>query len=428
MGETSTTAAVIGAGPAGLAAALGAGKAGADVVLAAPPQGVASRTPDLRTAALFAGSIALLKNLGAWSQIAPHSAPILAIRIIDDTGALLRAPEVVFTAGEAGYEAFGWNIPNAVLVSALMAAAGAPGSRVRVLETAGITGLSLGGDLARLTTQEGESFQARLVAGADGRNSISRSAAGIATRTWQYPQAALVTTFAHTRPHRSISTEFHRPAGPLTTVPLPGDRSSLVWVEAPDVAKGLATLDDTAFGNALEERLQGLLGGVGEITPRAVFPLSGLTAEAFGRNRVALVGEAGHVIPPIGAQGLNLGLRDAATLAECVALALARGLDPGGAGTLDDYNRRRRPDVTSRIATVDVLNRSLLSSLLPVHLARGFGLVALKTFAPLRRIAIREGLGPSGDRSPDDVPALLLADGVRLLSERAAAKSHSSAA
>jgi len=428
MGEASTTAAVIGAGPAGLAAALGLGKAGADVVLAAPQQGGASRAPDLRTAALFAGSIELLKNLGAWARIAPDSAPIHAIRIIDDTGALLRAPEVVFTADEAGYETFGWNIPNAVLVSALMAAAGAANSRIRILETAGITGIEVGGDVARLTTREGESFTARLVAGADGRNSSSRHAAGIGTQTWQYPQAALVCSFAHTRPHRNISTEFHRPAGPFTTVPLPGDRSSLVWVETPDAAKDLATLDDSAFGTAIEERLQGLLGSVGEITPRAVFPLSGLTADAFGRNRVALVGEAGHVIPPIGAQGLNLGLRDAATLAECVALALARGRDPGGVETLDDYNRRRRPDVTSRIATVDVLNRSLLSGLLPVQLARGFGLVALKTFAPLRRIAIREGLGPSGDGLSGDVPALLLADGARLLSERAASTSHSTAA
>lgn len=140
----------------------------------------------------------------------------------------------------------------------------------------------------------------------------------------------------------------------------------------------------------------GLLGPVGDLGPRAVFPLAGLTAAAFGRNRVALVGEAGHVIPPIGAQGLNLGFRDAATLAECVADALAAGRDVGGADTLDAYSARRRVDVTSRIATVDVLNRSLLSPLGPVHLARGLGLVALKTVGPLRRLAIREGLQPTG--------------------------------
>jgi 2-octaprenyl-6-methoxyphenol hydroxylase len=143
----------------------------------------------------------------------------------------------------------------------------------------------------------------------------------------------------------------------------------------------------------------------------------------FGRNRVALIGEAGHVIPPIGAQGLNLGLRDAATLADGIAAALADGRDPGGPETLDGYSARRRLDVTSRIATVDLLNRSLISGLVPVNLARGLGLVALQSFGPLRRLAIREGLQPSGD-----LPALLKPDGARLLAERASSAPHNSAA
>ncbi|WBT37055.1 UbiH/UbiF family hydroxylase [Hyphomicrobium sp. DMF-1] len=416
------TAAVVGGGPAGIATALSLGRAGADVVLAAPPHRTEGQAPDNRTAALFAGSIELLKNVGAWETIAPQSAPITGIRIIDDTGALLRAPEVVFTASEVGLDVFGWNVPNGALVSGLLAAAAQPGSRVALHATQGVATVTPGAETISLTTREGDEFDAALVAGADGRNSLCRTAAGIETRTWRYEQAAIATSFHHTRPHRSISTEFHRPAGPFTTVPLPGLRSSLVWVERPDEAQRLAALSEADFRAILEERLQGLLGTVGEIGPRAVFPLSGLTAKRFGLNRVALVGEAGHVIPPIGAQGLNLGFRDAATLADCVADALAQGRDPGGAATLDAYSARRKPDVSSRITTIDVLNRSLISDLVPVHLARGLGIVALKALGPLRRFAIREGLQPSRE-----LPALLLPDGARLLAQRASPSHHSAA-
>lgn len=423
MSEARHTAAVVGGGPAGLAAALALGKAGADVILAAPPHRVAGTAPDTRTAALFAGSIELLRNVGAWDVIAPHSAPILAIRIIDDTGSLLRAPEVLFTAAEVGRDTFGWNVPNNALVAGLLAAAARAGSRVSLHETAGIAEVMAGQNAVTLVSKEGATLKAAIVAGADGRNSICRAAAGIATRTWRYEQAAIVASFPHSRPHRSISTEFHRPSGPLTTVPLPGLASSLVWVERPDEAQRLAALDDAAFRSALEARLQGLLGTIGDVGPRAIFPLSGLTAEAFGANRIALVGEAGHVIPPIGAQGLNLGLRDAAQLADCVATALCEGRDPGGAPTLEAYSARRRPDVTSRIATVDVLNRSLISGLLPVHLARGLGIVALHAFGPLRRLAIREGLQPSGA-----MPDLLKPDGARLIERRLQSASNHSAA
>ncbi|HEX2839678.1 UbiH/UbiF family hydroxylase [Hyphomicrobium sp.] len=417
-------AAVVGGGPAGLVAALALGKARIEVFLAAPPHRTHAHAPDNRTAALFAGSIELLKNVNAWEAIAPSSAPIRAIRIIDDTGALLRAPEVVFTAAEVGLDVFGWNVPNSALVAGLLDAASRSDSGVSLRATRGIAQVAIAEDSATLSTQEGDTLVASLVVGADGRNSICRSAAGIATTTWQYEQAAIATTFSHSRPHRSISTEFHRPSGPFTTVPLPGLASSLVWVERPDEAQRLAALDEASFRAALEERLQGLLGTIGDISPRAVFPLSGLTAAVYGQNRTALVGESGHVIPPIGAQGLNLGFRDAAALADCVATALGQQRDPGEASTLAAYNAHRRPDVTSRITTIDVLNRSLISDLVPVHLARGLGLVALKTFPPLRRFAIREGLQPSRE-----VSSLLLPDGAHRLTQRreAAMTRHSAA-
>lgn len=413
MSDARYAAAVVGGGPAGLAAALSLGRLGLETALVGPPHRPAGGDNDQRTAALFTGSIELLRNLGAWRGVEAESEPLEAIRIIDDTGALLRAPEVVFTAAEVGLDVFGANVPNRPLVASLHQAALHPDSNVRLVETAGVSRLEAGDTSVILHLKEGDRIEAGLVAGADGRRSVCREGAKIGARTWDYPQSALVCSFAHERPHKRISTEFHRPAGPCTVVPLPGNASSLVWVEAREEAQRLAGLDENAFRGALEARLQGLLGGVGRIGPRAVFPLTGLSADAFARNRVALVGEAAHVIPPIGAQGLNLGLRDGAALADCVADALREGRDPGGAATLDAYNRARRSDVSSRIYAIDVLNRSLISSLLPVHLARGLGLHALRAIAPLRRLVVREGLDHALAK-----PSLTQPGGSALLAER----------
>lgn len=388
-------AVVVGGGPAGLAAALALARTGARTALAAPPHRPAGDRPDMRTAALFPGSIAMLDHLGVWEDLRRHSAVLSAIRIIDDRGALLRAPEVTFHASEIGRASFGYNVPNTPLVEALLARCQGPSSGVTMMATAGAKALHPGPDSVEIELAEGQTLKARLVAGADGRRSLCRQSAGIATTDWKYPQSAITTVFTHSRPHHDISTEFHRPAGPCTTVPMPGQCSSLVWVERPEVAEELAAADDTSFRRALEERLHGLLGSVGELSPRVVFPLSGLSAKAFGANRIALIGEAGHVIPPIGAQGLNLGLRDGASLADCVSEALGRGRDIGGPETLAAYDRARRADVTSRSWTIDLLNKSLLSPFVPVHLARGLGLFALKTISPLRRLVVREGLQPS---------------------------------
>ncbi len=388
--------AVIGGGPAGLAAALALGRLGIATALVTeplPPQAAPSADP--RTSALFSGSVELLRNLGIWDEVQRASAPIGAIRLVDDTGSLLRAPEVLFEARELGLEAFGWNVPNGALVAAL--AAGLDSPQISVARFgARLDKLDIGADQATLILRDGATLAARLVAAADGRRSACRAAAGISVETWDYPQSALAASFAHARPHGGISTEFHGRRGPCTTVPLPGNKSSLVWVEAPETATRLAALDEAAFRAALEEKLMGLLGAIGEIGPRGAFPLSGLAAATLARNRVALVGEAGHVIPPIGAQGLNLGLRDAAAVADCAQGALREGRDPGGREALEAYAALRRPDVGLRIAAVDLLNRSLLSEFLPVHLARGLGLHALRAIGPLRRLLVREGLGPAG--------------------------------
>lgn len=384
-------AAVIGGGPVGLTTALILARLGFATAAIFPQTPSSHAGPDRRTAALFLGSVALLRNLDLWPALGSCCAPIRAIRIVDDRGNLLRAPETLFRAEEQDLGEFGFNVPNAALVNALMSAIGDLPNLTVV--SASVTEILPRPNGIALGTSDGDPISADIVVGADGRNSAARAAAAIAARTWDYPQAAVVAAFEHQRPHHGISTEFHRPHGPLTTVPMPGNASSLVWVESRAEAARLAELTDSAFGQELEMRLSGLLGSIGNIGARATFPLSGLAAETMGKGRIALVGEAGHVMPPIGAQGLNLGLRDAAMLGECLAEVMRQCADPAVA--VDRYARSRQPDVATRIAAIDALNRSILTDLLPAHLARGMGLYALSAFAPLRRFVVSEGLQPS---------------------------------
>jgi 2-octaprenyl-6-methoxyphenol hydroxylase len=306
---------------------------------------------------------------------------------------------MLFTATEIGLGSLGVNVPNAALLAALEATA-RRASRIERIETAGVTAIQpmsdSGADGVRLTLAEGGSIAAGLAVAADGRASKAPAAAGIEVRAWAYPQAAVVTSFGHSRPHRDTVNELHRQAGPLTTVPLPGLRSALVWVEAPEEARRLAELGEAAFAVELEERLQGVLGSIGEVEPRAVYPLAGRRAERMGARRIALVGEAAHVVPPIGAQGLNLGLRDAATLADCASEAKAQGEDIGGEAMLTAYDRARLPDVLGRSLSIDLLNRSLLTSLLPVEALRTLAVHTLAAMPTLRRIFMQEGAGVAG--------------------------------
>jgi 2-octaprenyl-6-methoxyphenol hydroxylase len=205
---------------------------------------------------------------------------------------------------------------------------------------------------------------------------------------------ALTFSLAHGRPHHDISTEFHTQQGPFTLVPLPGQRSSLVWVVAPDEAERLGERDAAGLEEEIERRSHSILGKL-EVEPgHGAFALGVETARRFAARRIALIGEAGHVMPPIGAQGLNLGLRDAATISELVVAARRHGEDIGGTALTDAFDRSRRTDVTTRAVAVDLLNRSLLSDFLPVQGARGLGLYLLDRIGPLRRAMMREGVAP----------------------------------
>jgi 2-octaprenyl-6-methoxyphenol hydroxylase len=205
---------------------------------------------------------------------------------------------------------------------------------------------------------------------------------------------AVTVCLKHSRPHHDTSTEFHTPSGPFTLVPLPGQRSSLVWVLDPADADDLATLNDAELAEDIERASHSILGKI-EVEPGCgQFPLTRVNARRFAANRVALVGEAAHVIPPIGAQGLNLGLRDAATIAELATAAHRAGRDIGGINVLVAYDRLRRADIGSRTLAVDLLNRTLLTDFLPVQSARGLGLYLIDRIGPLRRAVMREGVAP----------------------------------
>jgi 2-octaprenyl-6-methoxyphenol hydroxylase len=377
--------AVIGAGPAGLLSAIALKAAGVDALLIAP-----QAKPDQRTTALLAGSVTALETLGIWAECLPHAAPLRKIRLIDDTQRLVRAPETSFDASEIGLDAFGYNIENRHLYAAFEARAAALDIR-RIADVAS----AIESDADGVTiTLANDTVRVRLVVGADGQQSLCRKAAGIGSSRRDYPQTALTCNLAHARPHDDTSTEFHTAHGPFTLVPLPGRRSSLVCVIDPERAADLSAMNDAELSAEIERRAHSLLGAMNVEPGRSLFPLAVETAAKFARERIALVGEAGHVLPPIGAQGLNLGLRDAATIAELVADARRRNADVGAPELTAAYDAQRRADVKSCTLAVDLLNRFLLSDFLPVQGVRGFSLYLLDRIGVMRRALMRQGVTP----------------------------------
>jgi 2-octaprenyl-6-methoxyphenol hydroxylase len=379
---------VAGAGPAGLVAACLAAGQGFTTAMVTGPE---STRPDPRTVALMMPSLAALETAGLWpGALIENAAPLRKLRLVDDTGALISAPELVFSAQELGIEAFGWNIPLAMLKPALEQRARSLGVQ---FHRASVSTPTVTGGTVTLTLDDGYSLSGRLVLAADGRNSPLRRAVGIDTVSWSYEQAAIAVSFAHSRPHSGISSEYHKDAGPFTTVPLPGNRSSLVWMERPARAEALMALDVKALAAEIQALSHGELGLVSDIGPRQSFPMSGARAETFARHRVMLIGEAAHIVPPIGAQGLNMSFRDAHDAVALIAAERDKGGDFGGDFVLSDYDARRQRDVRPRQAVIDLMNRSLLSGYLPLDAGRAAGFAALASFAPLRRFAMSVGLG-----------------------------------
>lgn len=378
---------VVGGGLAGMAAVNAVARAGLAVLHVAP-----KAPPDRRTSALMAPSVDWLRSASLISDPAALGHPLTEIRIIDATARLVRAPETLFRSSEAGLDAFGWNFANVGLLSAFEAAgAGLPGICGR---EATVTDLVREPAGWRLLLSDGTAATAPLIVGADGKKSFIRSAGGFRAREHGYQEAALVADLQLGRPIGGTSVEFHYERGPFTLVPAGGDRANLVWIDDRELLREVQSAGRDALRLKLLEKSQRLFGDIQLLTPAHIFLLSSLSVPDAGRDGIVLVGEAAHAFPPIGAQGLNLGLRDVADLEQALA-SVDRGSEDWAGRAGDAYNSSRAADLARTGGMVDTLFRSLLAGFFPAQAMRAAGLWALKSSPRLRREAFRLGMGAS---------------------------------
>lgn len=385
---------ISGGGIAGLIAAAAFGAEGFSVLCVDPAPPVtdeAAEGSDLRTTALLTPSVAFLERIGLWDRLAPHATPLQVMRIVDAGGAEPRARLTRdFDAAEIGGQPFGWNLPNWLLRREIAA-------RLESLQSVRFQpGTATQEVLARdegalVTLSDGRRLRARLLVAADGRDSPVRQALGIGARRLRYGQKALAFAVTHDVPHNNVSTEVHRSGGPFTLVPLP-DRagqpsSAVVWMENGRETARLRALPPDAFEDALNARSAGVLGHLRLATRLTEWPIISQIADRFTAPRTALIAEAAHVVPPIGAQGLNMSLADLAELLE-----LNRS-DPGNPQALAQYERRRRPEAMVRLTGIDALNRASQVQARPLRDLRAAALGGLYGVAPLRRLMMRAGLG-----------------------------------
>ncbi len=377
---------IVGGGLAGLTMANALAGSNLEIALIAP----ATQIPDGRSTALLAHSVDYLKTLGLWEKLQSKAASMSTMRLIDNTSRLLRAPETTFKSMDIALPTFGYNILNTDLLDVLSINADEMRNLQRIEDKVSNV---VENDLARVTLQNGKELTAKLVIGADGRRSYMRQCAqggkGIATRQWRYPQTAIVLNFEHTLPHEDASNEFHNSSGPFTTVPLYEGASSLVWVVRPEDETPIVQLPTRELEREIENQMHSILGKIKIISEIQSFPLGGMRTDKMAAGRIFLIGDAAHALPPIGAQGYNLGVRDIEVLAQLVS---ANVNDPSAIASR--YNAKRRTDVDSRTLSVDLFNRSLLSAFVPIQMLRSGGIGALKTIAPLRNFAMREGVAP----------------------------------
>ena len=391
-----------GAGFAGLALGIALRQAlgdGFSVTVADPALGRATSN-DMRASAIAAAARRLFEALGVWQAVEPQAQPILDMVVTDSKLDDAVRPTFLTFGGEvdAG-EPFAHMVENRHVIDALVGKAKELGIELRPTAVAGFEHAPRAIDVQ---LADGETISARLLVGAVGARSAIRERAEIATHGWNYDQSAIVTTVAHEREHNGRAEEHFLPAGPFATLPLTGKRCSIVWTETAQEAQRIVALPDAEFHAELEKRFGLQLGDIEVVGPRRAFPLGLHTARSFIAERLALVGDAAHVIHPIAGQGLNMGLRDVAALAESIADAARLGLDPGGPDVLERYQRWRRFDTMRMGIATDGLNRLFSNKSDVLRLVRDIGLGLVERLPALKRVFIREAAGFTGD-----VPNLL---------------------
>ncbi len=392
----TTEVVVVGAGMVGLSLACALAGAGVEVIVIdrAAPAAVTDAGADGRVSSIAHGSQRALAALGLWDAMAKHAQPILEIRVADGDSPLF----LHYDHRDLGAAPLGYIVENRHIRRALFAAA-ARLDRLQLLAPSEVVSLTRDRSGVEARLKGGGAVRARLAVAADGRISALRKGAGIAVTTWRYPQVGIVCTVAHERPHHGIAHERFLPAGPFAILPMIGDRSSLVWTERADLAPTMTALGEADFNAEMARRFGDFLGWVEVVGGRWSYPLGLVHAECYVAERLALVGDAAHAIHPIAGQGLNLGLRDAAALAEALVDDRRLGLDIGSAGTLERYQRWRRFDSLVLMAVTDGLNRLFSNDVEPLRLARDVGLAMVNRAVPLKRLIMRHAMGTLG-RTP----------------------------
>ncbi len=387
---------VSGGGIAGMVAAAGLARAGFAVTLvdpAPPVRDAGDDGSDMRSTAYLAPSRELMDRIGTWDALAPWATPLGGLQVVDTAGDPPRiSRRRLFRPSDLGADTFGWNLPNWRARSALADLLHAtPGVDLRLGVGFATAVTRTSGVRVRLT--DGSRIGARLVVGADGRASPVRAAAGIGVSVRRYGQSALAFAATHDIPHGDISVEIYAPGGAFTTVPMPdaegGPASAIVWMNDGPRAQALMTMEPKAFGAEMTRRSVSMLGDMRLASPRRIWPVVTQTADRLTATRTALIAEAAHVLPPIGAQGLNTSLADVAALLR----ALEGADDPGAPAVLDRYAASRRRDVAARAAVIDLFNRVCKADAAPVRLLRRVGLAAVHDIAPLRRAIMQAGMG-----------------------------------
>ena len=392
---------IAGAGFAGLALAIalrqGLGPT-FSVVVADPA--LAREASDARASAIAAAARRLFEAIGVWEEVAGEAEPILDMVVTDSKLDDAVRPVFLTFGGEvAPGEPFAHMLENGPLLTALVTKAKAEG--VTLLASA-VVNFARDGDEIVVQAADASTITARLLVAADGARSHIRELAAIQSFGWSYGQSAIVTTVAHERDHRGRAEEHFLPAGPFAILPLRNRRSSIVWTESTTEADRIVALDDTAFHAELEQRFGLRLGEIEVVGPRRAFPLGFSAARAFVADRIALVGDAAHMIHPIAGQGLNMGLRDVAALAEAIVDAARLGLDPSGPDVLERYQRWRRFDTMAMGVATDGLNRLFSNHSDALRLVRDIGLGLVDRLPALKHMFIREAAGIVGE-----VPKLL---------------------